>query len=243
MGSTDVLTEDFINRGKLRDLGRWYITRFVRAVAQEIPAGARVLDAGAGECAYKELFSHCRYVAVDLGVGDTSWNYSNLDVFGLVDELPVASESLDAVICTQVLEHLSEPGKAVGELARALRSGGALYLTAPMSHHEHQSPYDFFRYTSFGLRLLLEGAGFGEIRITPIGGIFTRWAYELPRMRRYLPGSGLFNGEVRIRGLLALPLRLVSFLIIPPLQMLLLGLENLDSAKDDPFGWYVTAVK
>src|SRR5437773_11722870 len=55
------------------------IETFVRGVAAEIPAGQRVLDAGAGEGRFKSFFEHAQYVGVDFAQGDPSWNYSGLD--------------------------------------------------------------------------------------------------------------------------------------------------------------------
>ena len=71
------LSDDFSARPKLEDVGRWHITRFVESVALTLPAGSWLLDAGAGECAYKRLFGAHRYVSVDAAVGDSSWNYLN----------------------------------------------------------------------------------------------------------------------------------------------------------------------
>ena len=76
------VNEDFSQLPKIKDIGRWYVTRFVDNVAKSLPPGSSVLDAGAGECAYKRFFIHCQYKAIDLGVGETSWNYGNLDYVG-----------------------------------------------------------------------------------------------------------------------------------------------------------------
>lgn len=237
------LNQDFTRRGSLEDLGRWYITKFVEQTARALPAGTRLLDAGAGECAYKRFFSHCRYAAIDLAVGDREWNYVNLDAIAVLDHLPIADESFEAVLCTQVLEHLERPAESLREMYRVLRKGGRLYLTAPMAHPEHQVPYDFFRYTSFGLRSLLERAGFEQIEIRPFGGMFVRWAYELPRIWTFFPTTGLFSGRIRAAGILLLPVRLLCSLGIPLLQRLFLMLDRFDSRRDDPFGWSVTATK
>jgi len=235
------LNEDFTTRSKLEDLGRWHITRFVQKVSAALPAGTRVLDAGAGECAYKRFFSKCRYVAVDLAVGDGNWNWANVDVFSRLEELPVPDESFDAVLCTQVIEHLQNPSGCVRELHRALRRGGVLYLTAPMAQAEHQVPFDYFRYTSFGLRLMLEEAGFRDFQISPLGGQPARMAYELPRLMGLFPGSGLGTGRLRLSGLLLLPVRAWTYVWIKALQVLLLWSDRFDRVRNDPYGWSVIA--
>jgi SAM-dependent methyltransferase len=237
------VNEDFTRRSRLEDLGRWYVTQFVEKVAASLQPGTLLLDAGAGECAYKRFFSDCRYFAIDLAVGDAGWNWANVDAFARLDVLPLPDESVDAILCTQVLEHLENPHASVQEFFRVLRKRGILYMTVPMAHREHQVPFDFFRYTSFGLRSLLRGAGFRDFEIAPFGGVATRMAYELPRLMDLFPGSGLKSGRVRIRGLALLPLRAASFMAIRLLQRFLLWADRFDRARDDPFGWSVIACR
>lgn len=237
------LNEDFTTRSKLNDLGRWHITRFVRSVAERLPPKTLLLDAGAGECAYKRFFTHCRYLSMDLAIGETAWNYANLDSFARLDQLPLADDCLDAVLCTQVLEHLEWPRESLAEFRRVLKPGGSLYLTAPMAQAEHQAPYDFFRYTSFGLRAICADAGLRITHLAPFGGLPTRMAYELPRIMGLFPGSGIFSGRVRIGGLLLLPVRAATFLAMRLLQRVLLWADRFDRARNDPFGWSLIAQK
>lgn len=239
------LNEDFTRYSKVADAGRWHVTRFVQAAARALPPGARVLDAGAGECAYKPLFVHCRYTGVDLAVGESRWTYRNLDAIATLDQLPFAAASFDAVLSTQTLEHLSRPQESVTEFFRVLRPGGRLFLTAPMAHMEHQAPYDFFRYTSYGLRTLAERAGFapGHVVISPFGGMFTRWAYELPHAIDVFPASGLPERRPNPAGIALLPVKAAAFGLIRLTQVLLLALDRFDRRRDYPFGWSLTATK
>ena len=82
---------------------------FIKLAADEIKAGAIVLDAGAGQCRYKKAFTHTNYIGVDLAIGDTTWDYSKLDVITNLLKLPFKSNSVDAILCCQVLEHIPEP--------------------------------------------------------------------------------------------------------------------------------------
>lgn len=156
-----------------------------------IPEGHTVLDAGAGECAYKIFFSKQEYKAIDLGVGENNWNYNNLDYMAPLDRMPIEDNTFDAIICTQVLEHLELPYESLLEMNRVLKPGGKIYITVPMSQDEHQVPYDFFRYTSYGIESLLTRAGFKNITIRPFGGRWMRWAYELPRSLSDMPAFKL----------------------------------------------------
>jgi len=237
------IKENFTKKSKIKDIGRFYVTNFVQRVAESLPPGSWLLDAGAGEGAYKKFFNHCNYKAVDLAIGDSNWHYEHLDFIAPLDNLPIKEDFFDAVLCTQVLEHLKKPAESIREMYRVLKPGGYLFLTAPMSHNEHQVPYDFFRYTSYGLKYLCEVAGFTEIEVAPFGGLFVRWAYELPRMMALLPGTGLWRGKWRIRSLLLLPIKLFCFGIIRFLQIIFLRLDRFDTIRDDPFGWQVIARK
>ena len=148
------------------------IETFVRGVAAEIKPGERVLDAGAGEGRFKPFFAHAEYVGVDFAQGDPSWNYSGLDVIGRLEELPFPNGSFDHVLSIVVLEHTPQPDRVIEEFRRVLRPGGMVHLVVPHMWEEHQRPYDFFRFTSSGIRYLLEGSGIRIRKIHPVGGFF-----------------------------------------------------------------------
>ncbi|CAN5263615.1 hypothetical protein BH23GEM4_BH23GEM4_11570 [soil metagenome] len=180
-----------------------------------------------------------------MAIGTQAWNYTQLDSVASLDRLPMRNGTFDAVLCTQTLEHLEWPREAVAEMHRVLKPGGALYLSAPMAHCEHQQPYDFFRYTSFGLRSILTHAGFTKDNITiiPFGGLFTRLAYELPRTQMIFPPSGARGGDFHWRGALLLPVRLLGLLYVRLSQRVFLYLDRFDTSKNDPFGWSLIARK
>jgi SAM-dependent methyltransferase len=148
------------------------IDNFVGSVAAEIPAGARVLDAGAGEGRFKSFFAHTAYIGIDFGQGDKSWDYSRLDVIGKLEDLPFPDMSFDHVLSIVVLEHTPQPGRVIDEFQRILKPGGMVHLVVPHMWEEHQRPHDFFRFTSGGIRYLLQTAGIRIRRIHPVGGFF-----------------------------------------------------------------------
>lgn len=238
-----MINEDFTTRSKIRDIGRWYVTRFVAEVAQRLPSSSSVLDAGAGECAYKRFFSHCTYRSIDLAVGESGWDYGNLDYVGPLHDMPIPEGMFDAVLCTQVLEHLEWPRESVKEMYRVLKPGGRLFMTVPMAQSEHQVPYDFFRYTSYGLESICRHAGFQDIDVAPLGGMWVRWAYELPRGMSIFPPAGLCSKQPNMTGIALLPPRLVALGMVRLLQTLFLWLDRFDNRKDDPFGWSCVATK
>lgn len=154
------------------DLENAGIREHVRKAADTLRAGERLLDAGSGQCRYKEFFRHARYTGVDFGRGEDKWDYSGLDVFADLENLPFRNGVFDGTLCTQVLEHVSEPEIILRELFRVTRPGGRLFLTAPQGFGEHQAPHDYFRFTRYGLRHLLEKAGWTVRSIEPRGGYF-----------------------------------------------------------------------
>jgi SAM-dependent methyltransferase len=216
-----------------RPLHRWLlyfeasIEDAVDAFADTLPRHARVLDAGAGEGQYKAYFPSQRYTGIDLAVGDKSWNYSRIDVRGDLAALPFATGSFDAALNIVTLEHVTDPEAVLRELHRVLDSGASLLLIAPLEWEVHQAPHDYFRYTRYGLRLLLERAGFVDARIEPMGGLFRLLS------RRLLNALQFFHGVWFV---------IAAILLVPPALVLPL-FDALDRGRDFTLGYQCTARK
>jgi SAM-dependent methyltransferase len=161
----------WLNRLLLRFEAR--IADELQQFARSLPDGARVLDAGAGECRYRGYFNRVRYTAVDLGIGDRSWDYSLVHAVADLEQLPFADGSFQAAVNVVVLEHTRRPGQVLQEIGRVLAPGGRLLLIVPQEWGMHQGPHDYFRFTRHGLEYLLREAGFASFTIAPIGGFFT----------------------------------------------------------------------
>lgn len=211
---------------------------FAEEVSASLSPSARVLDAGAGQGRFKPEFAHTRYVGIDLGVGDANWRYGNLDAISELAHLPFAQSSFDAAVCLQVLEHVPAPRRVLQELRRVLRPGGHLFLSAPQSWHQHQKPYDYFRYTSFGLRLLVEQSGMEIKSVEPMGGYFWFLSFQLQNINYWLFPRGM-KGRSWTWPLRAL-FGLVFQLAVP---LVLFYLDRLDRVKDETFGYVCVAVK
>ena len=201
----------------------------IAAFAGALPDGARVLDAGAGEGQYRHYFTRQRYCGVDLAVGDRAWDYSRLDVLADLTALPFRANSFDAAVHIVTIEHLSEPGCALQEMARTLAPGATLLIAAPHEWEVHQAPHDYFRYTRFGLAYLLEKAGFEVCEMRAAGGYFRLLA------RRLLNGLQFFAGGVR--WLCFIP---AAILLVPPALILPL-LDSLDRDRNFTVGYICTA--
>jgi SAM-dependent methyltransferase len=223
-----------------KDVNRAAVSSFVDRTARALPDGALVLDAGAGEGRYRPLFGRHRYVTADLAVGDPAWDYGGLSVRADLAALPFRGGVFDAVISTQTLEHLREPGRFLGEAARVLRDGGRMALTAPQCFRLHQAPHDYFRFTRHGLEYLLDRAGFCEIRVTPQGGYFWFLADAVRPLHRRL-----FGRERHLAWrVLAAPLALVSKAVLTTLlPFVLYRLDFLDEKRAHTTGHEATARK
>ena len=203
----------------------------VAALGRALPAGVRVLDAGAGEGQYAHYFARQRYCGVDLAVGDAAWDYSKLDVLADLTALPFRAGAFDAALHMVTLEHLREPALALADMARVLGPGGRLLLAAPLEWEVHQAPHDYFRYTRFGLRYLLEKAGLEVIEMRPVGGYFRLLA------RRLLNGLQFFTGGLRWLGFVPAAILLV------PLALGLPFLDALDRERNFTAGYICMARK
>jgi len=180
-----------------------------RGLAEFFPGlRGRVLDVGCGRKPYRHLVPATDYVGLELDT-PTARQLGEADLYYSGGGFPVPDASFDAVICSQVLEHIFTPAEFLGEINRVLRPGGSLLLTTPFAWDEHEQPHDFARYSSFGLRAVLERAGFSVIahRKTNADGralaqLASGYLYKITRTR-----SRPLNG-------------LVQLLVIAPVNLL-----------------------
>lgn len=165
---------------------------WVAKVLSALPAGTRLLDAGAGECQYKKHCDHLAYVAQDIalydGKGDVglqtgNWSFSQIDIVSDITNIPEPDASFDAVLCTEVLEHLPDPIRALDELARLLRPGGMLIVTAPFWSLTHFAPYHYATgFNRYFYEFHLGRLGFDIVDLIPNGNFFECVGQELRRI-------------------------------------------------------------
>jgi SAM-dependent methyltransferase len=167
---------------------RTYLHRFLARAARTVQPGQLVLDAGAGRAPYRELFAHARYETADF-LAVKGKKYVEPDYVCDLAQIPVDDARFDHVLLTQVLEHIPEPARVLAELHRVMAPGGRLWLTAPLFYAEHEKPYDFFRYTQFGMRHLLEGAGFEVEEVEWMEGYLGTLSYQARVLSRSLPAT------------------------------------------------------
>jgi SAM-dependent methyltransferase len=139
---------------------------------QAMPRGGVVLDYGSGDRPYEQILltRFDRYIAADYNV--TNQHHGGRPDVQIVDgRIDLPDGSVSCLLLTEVLEHIYEPRKALAECFRLLQPGGYLVGSVPFARGEHESPYDFYRYTSFALRQLLTDSGFALEKLHYVGDL------------------------------------------------------------------------
>ncbi len=158
-------------------------------------------DLGCGESPYRDFFLGYadQYVGVDWA---GSYHDTKADIAADLNQpLPIESAVADTVVSISVMEHLCEPQIMLNEAYRILKPGGAMVLQVPWQWWIHEAPYDFFRYSPYGLKYLFEKAGFVDVVVEPQSGFFTMWILKMnyfssrfvrgPKLLRFLIKAGL----------------------------------------------------
>lgn len=140
---------------------RRYIDKYVKG---------DVLDAGAGKLALKFLLIKKaeRYYAMDKYIAS-----EGLDVVGDLNSIPLKEDTFDVITCLQVIEHTKDPGDVIKNLAFSLKESGVLILSAPHISYLHGEPEDYYRYTKYGLRHLVEKNGLKVLELSTAGSVFS----------------------------------------------------------------------
>jgi SAM-dependent methyltransferase len=140
----------------------------VAALEESRPyAKGQMLDVGCGSKPYEHFFEVDRHIGIDWS---NSLQCLEVDAFATAEALPFADCVFDSVLCTEVLEHLRHPQTAIREMTRVLKPGGHLIVSVPFIHELHEEPFDFLRFTSFGLLSRVEEAGLIPMLLRHRGG-------------------------------------------------------------------------
>lgn len=159
----------------------------------------RLLDVGCGQ--KQSLFFPyvSEYIGLEyedaLHVNQTK-SAAHADVYGDALDLPFRKNSFDSVCAISLLEHVSDPARAIDEAYRVLKKGGTFALVAPFMYRLHLAPYDYFRFTEYGMAHMLESSGFEIEKLVGIGGM---WKMIAGRLAGYLysdiAGAGYGPGD------------------------------------------------
>jgi SAM-dependent methyltransferase len=159
-----------LDRGSHHYIVLSYLYEWMRTFAGKYAEGV-LLDYGCGGQPYRGLLvpKVTRYISADVAQSPGV----DLDIKLIANEpLPIRSATIDTVLSNQVLEHVSDPNHYLSEVSRILKSGGFLILTAPMHWRHHEEPFDYYRFTKYGIRELIERNNMKIVRMDSSGGVF-----------------------------------------------------------------------
>jgi SAM-dependent methyltransferase len=227
-----------------RDVNLLNRQAWLKKTLAAIPAGQRILDAGAGELQNRNLCDHLVYVsqdfgqyagicggAIDDGLQNTTWDTSRIDLVCDITEITAPDNSFDAILCSEVLEHVPEPTHALDEFARLLKTGGTLILTAPFGSLVHMAPYHYCTgFSKYWYEHHLAKRGFRIVELTPNGDWYALLKQEITRL----------GGLERQRGSWSWPLAYAYGI----LGLTYFQVRSKRTAEDLAcFGWHCVAVK
>jgi len=231
--------EDLVSRAKQlgRDLDldllfrtNLFIPRkLLRDTVRELGRGldGKLLDVGCGNQQYRKFLRCDQYFGIDSSVEKRP------TVVADVTQIPFQDRAFDSALCTEVLEHLPEPGRCLDEIRRVVKPGGMVLFTVPMTVHTHSEPYDFYRYTEYGLRYLLDKHGFEIVTLRRLGGVVSVMASRGISLGCEVVSERLDRSALRgLRRLLVTPLSAGGSLALYGLSRLMDGVEPRDA-----IGW------
>lgn len=171
-----------------------------------------IVDIGCGSKPYKSFFEHTSYVGIEY---DTPENrqYKTAEYFYDGNTFPIESKQFTSAVATEVFEHVFNPDEFLSEVNRVLKKEGTFLMTVPFMWDEHEQPYDYARYTSFGLKSILNKHGFEVIsqvktmnNAVAILQLWNEFIYKLFHSR-----SGILNSICTF--LFIMPFNLIGLLL------------------------------
>jgi len=226
------------------------IRAFLQEQALALGPDQRVLDAGAGKRPYAAIFRKQRYESCDMPGG---FYVHAHDFECWLHDIPQPDQSYDAVLLTQVLEHIPDPQAVLCELWRILKPGGKVVLSVPLNGPLHGEPWHFFQFTHYGIAELARRCGFELVEIEKVGGAFWQLGKRLPDvfnklLKQYDPGRARKRGQPMALAVgmtfALLPIWLMTYpLSAWVLRPVCYWFDRLDRVKDFTLGYTAVLLK
>jgi len=203
-----------------------------------------LVDIGCGRQPYKrDLLPYVKkYIGVDHPEVSKKYNADEKpDILADATEIPLPDNFANITMMISVLEHLPDPASALKEARRITKKGGVFITITIQNYRLHDIPFDYFRYTRFGLKKLLEGSRFKVIKITPLGNYFIL-TFQYFNVFIFYKIKTLFRGKIasKLIALLLLPVTLTASFVSNILALLLSNIFGED--KSGAFAIYNLAV-
>jgi SAM-dependent methyltransferase len=172
----------------------------------------KTLDIGCGSKPYEDLYDCSEYIGLEFDTPENR-NIKNADFFYDGNQFPFDDNIFDSIVGNEVFEHVFNPDTFLTEANRVLKKDGNLFMTMPFVWDEHEQPNDYARYTSFGIKAILEKHGFKIIRqkksVNDIRAIFQ--LLNLYIFKKLVSRSGVLNLFIIV--LLIAPLNLLGIFV------------------------------
>lgn len=151
---------------------RYSLLKKITSYSKTISSEQNILDVGCGAKPYRDLFLTSSYTGIDIKGGGHSDQDKIVDKFYDGVNIPFSNNFFDVVICTEVLEHVANPKRLLSEIRRVLKKDGQFFLTMPFVWNEHESPFDFYRFTRFKHQQLFKQSGLTILKLEETTGVF-----------------------------------------------------------------------
>lgn len=145
-------------------IGSSFLGKSAFEAIKNIPKGKVILNLGSGTTVVRKDVTN-----VDI------YPFDNVDIVADITSLPFADNSVDAVICEEVLEHVSNPQTVVSEMYRVMKPNALVYVVVPFVFSFHSSPSDYYRWSKIGLRKLMENFEEIDCGVRSGGGAALSW--------------------------------------------------------------------
>lgn len=189
-----------------------------------------ILDIGSGKyLRYKSLFNYEKYITFD---NDPK---NNPDIMGSAEFIDLPENSIDNIVCTQMLGDIKNPTLVIKEFYKILKRGGFVLLTESLLNEIHDEPNDYWRFTEYGLKYLFESNGFKIVDISRRGGFYVSRAQLF--IRYLIDRFDLYNKNI------------FTFILGPIIKIYgksMMFLDKIDRTKANKkhtLGWCVLAKK
>ncbi len=199
----------------------------------------QVLDVGCGEMPFRPLLGPgASYTGIDVPSAQAFGMRKSPDIVAFDGRvIPFPDASFDHVLCTEVLEHVEEPSALIAEMLRVLRPCGTILVTVPFSARVHHAPFDFQRFTRFGLERLF--LNFKDVELEERGDDLSVIANKFIAVAARL---------IKPRPFVALLWRLPILAALTPVVLVALFVAHLSmlygwGSRMDPLGYAVQAIK
>lgn len=226
-------------------ISRSHLYRHFAAYGKSVGTGKSILDVGCGIKPYEKLFAGNEYIGIEASQSGHADEAKNANVLFDGVRIPFDANRFDIAIASEVFEHVQELPELTKDIYRVLKPGGMLFISMPFVWPEHEKPYDFRRFTSFGHIQSLERAGFKVTQIEQTSGVFGTCAqvisdFIIDRANTALSKHTLAGFRYKLK---FVAMRLVIAFICAPVQLCGLFFDHIFNHAGLTLDHIVTAQK